>query len=298
MITGRDHPYSYNGKEFEESFNMNTFDLGARHFDPALGRFFVSDPMADFMPYQSPYSFGGNNPIALIDAYGLGPKPPRGKNWLSFIFGGIKNIGKGRNHRDRLNRRLSWNKIKIGPLTKKGGNGEGTEGKREMITPINSISKGIADIGGLDIDVPSIGDLDVPKPPVPKFRGRNIKATVKFEEQVGFSSNSDEFKKSGHSDKTLNDLVKTLKEYPQLTVLILGNSSSNSKPDGRTLNSSSTLNGRDVTLRDLQLARARAIEKFLIGRGINWRRVNVGNGEIRFEGESGRTTSFILKNNK
>ena len=68
--------FTYNGKEFDESLNLNTFDLGARHMDPALGRFMTIDPMADFVNYQSPYAVADNNPIQNIDFYGLGSKPP------------------------------------------------------------------------------------------------------------------------------------------------------------------------------------------------------------------------------
>jgi len=48
---------------------------------------------------------------------------------------------------------------------------------------------------------------------------------------------------------------------------------------------------------NLQLQRARAIEQFLIGKGIKSSRLKVGYGSIRYIGQRGRTTTFRIKNN-
>jgi hypothetical protein len=42
-------------------------------YDPALARWHVIDPLADFMPTITPYSYALNNPITYVDVYGLGP---------------------------------------------------------------------------------------------------------------------------------------------------------------------------------------------------------------------------------
>ena len=73
MINGTQNNFkTYNGKEWNQSLNLNTFDLGARQMDLALGRFMVIDPMADFVNNQSPYAVADNNLIGYVDSYGFG----------------------------------------------------------------------------------------------------------------------------------------------------------------------------------------------------------------------------------
>jgi len=50
---------------------LNEYDYGARFYDPALGRFLCSDPIADEFPWVSPYNYAENSPISNIDLYGL-----------------------------------------------------------------------------------------------------------------------------------------------------------------------------------------------------------------------------------
>ncbi|MGY3793778.1 DUF6443 domain-containing protein [uncultured Aquimarina sp.] len=69
-ITGREHPYSYNGKEEQDELGLAWLDFGARNFDPALGRFMNMDRYSEtFMPI-SPYQYGANNPILYLDYNG------------------------------------------------------------------------------------------------------------------------------------------------------------------------------------------------------------------------------------
>lgn len=56
-----DDKYKFNSREWQTELNLNVYDLGARHYNPALGRFMVIDPMADFVNYQSPYVMADNN---------------------------------------------------------------------------------------------------------------------------------------------------------------------------------------------------------------------------------------------
>ena len=63
-------PYKYNGKELDTKKGLNWYDYGARHYDAALGRWLVVDPLAEKDYLNSPYSYCGNNPIIRVDKNG------------------------------------------------------------------------------------------------------------------------------------------------------------------------------------------------------------------------------------
>ena len=74
--------YLYNGKEQQEQTNY--YDYGFRQMDAQLGRWHVTDAMAESYMSTSPYAYVMNNPISHIDVMGLymgggypytGPKP-------------------------------------------------------------------------------------------------------------------------------------------------------------------------------------------------------------------------------
>ena len=68
---GRDaQPYLYNGKEFIEAYGLNEYDSQARMYYAPIMRTTTMDPHAENNYHQSPYSWCGNNPIAIIDLDG------------------------------------------------------------------------------------------------------------------------------------------------------------------------------------------------------------------------------------
>ena len=69
-VTNNVQPYKYNGKEFDNKNGLNWYDYGARHYDAALGRWHVIDPMAEKYCTFTPYSYCVNNPIMYIDPDG------------------------------------------------------------------------------------------------------------------------------------------------------------------------------------------------------------------------------------
>gem|GEM_PF-1268552 len=63
--------YQYNGKELTQDLDLNWYAYGARHYDPAIGRFTGADPISDRFPQVSPYNYAENSPISNIDLWGL-----------------------------------------------------------------------------------------------------------------------------------------------------------------------------------------------------------------------------------
>lgn len=59
--------WKFGGKELSDEMDLNTYDFGARNYDPALGRWMNIDPLAEVMKNQSPFNYGFNNPVYFID---------------------------------------------------------------------------------------------------------------------------------------------------------------------------------------------------------------------------------------
>ena len=63
-------PYKYNGKEFDRMHGLNTYDYGARQYNPAFPSWDRIDPLAEEYYSVSPYAYCNNNPIRFIDPDG------------------------------------------------------------------------------------------------------------------------------------------------------------------------------------------------------------------------------------
>ena len=71
-LLGTDHqPYKYNGKELDLMHGLNTYDYGARQYDPILARWDRVDPLCEKYYEVSPYAYCGNNPVNAIDPNGM-----------------------------------------------------------------------------------------------------------------------------------------------------------------------------------------------------------------------------------
>ena len=65
--------YGYQGKELTSDLGLNLLDFHARQYDPLLGRFHSSDPMAMAVAGMSPYAGMVGNPVSYVDPDGRLP---------------------------------------------------------------------------------------------------------------------------------------------------------------------------------------------------------------------------------
>jgi len=70
FIASNKYRYGFNGKERDDEVKRlgNSYDFGARIYDPRLGRWFSVDPLAAKFPFSSPYIYADDNPIYYIIA--------------------------------------------------------------------------------------------------------------------------------------------------------------------------------------------------------------------------------------
>ena len=64
-------PHKYNGKEFDKMHGLNTYDYGARQYNPVTARWDRMDPLAEKYYSISPYAYCMNNPIIFVDPDGM-----------------------------------------------------------------------------------------------------------------------------------------------------------------------------------------------------------------------------------
>ncbi|PWK20034.1 RHS repeat protein, partial [Xanthomarina spongicola] len=81
---GVDHKYGFGGKEEQDEMELNMLDFGARMYDPAIGRWHVTDNLSELYFSNSTYVYALNTPLQAIDPDG---------NVVIFINGNHKGEG-------------------------------------------------------------------------------------------------------------------------------------------------------------------------------------------------------------
>src|SRR5690554_6111265 len=64
------YKYKFGRKEYQEEFDVNVYDFGARNYDATLGRWMNVDPLAMIYNQHSSYNYTLNNPIYFKDPDG------------------------------------------------------------------------------------------------------------------------------------------------------------------------------------------------------------------------------------
>jgi len=72
-ITGRPHPYGFNGMEYTQDLGLNHYEMDLRKYDPAIARWTGIDPVTHHS--MSTYNAFDNNPIFWADPSGSDSSP-------------------------------------------------------------------------------------------------------------------------------------------------------------------------------------------------------------------------------
>uniref|UniRef100_UPI00260E5C0F RHS repeat domain-containing protein n=1 Tax=uncultured Aquimarina sp. TaxID=575652 RepID=UPI00260E5C0F len=88
-----EHKYGFGGKEEQNELGLSWIDITARNYDPALGRWFVVDALAEHSNQidKSPYAYAWNNPVFFNDPDGNCPKCPKLPGFLNDAFSYLEN---------------------------------------------------------------------------------------------------------------------------------------------------------------------------------------------------------------
>src|SRR5690554_1563815 len=94
------YDYGFNGmlKDDEVKGEGNSYDFGARMYDPRVMRWLSRDPAARVYSNLSPYSFVANNPMIFVDPSGniIEPAPGLSENEKTEVTSLLKTLSEER----------------------------------------------------------------------------------------------------------------------------------------------------------------------------------------------------------
>ena len=107
---GLENKRKYNGIEFENDLDLNTYDAFFRELDPQTGRWWQIDPKIEKMEAWSPYASNYDNPITYSDPLGDEPyegpgDPPAKQGFFSKAWYNVVKPG------------MDWINANVNPVT-------------------------------------------------------------------------------------------------------------------------------------------------------------------------------------
>ena len=267
-ITAMPNRWKFNGVEETTDLGLNFYQTLFRGYDPSVGRFMQNDPLSDFMPGISTYSFGFNNPTNFGDPYGLAPDP------FTKLFRKIRLGVK------RLGQRIAGDK---NPQTViKTKDGEQGMKKREIARhrgepkPAPPVAKKNetppGPLKGMKEDPsfskPSIAQLK----PVDNSQQGGFPAGTRINfRNAPFGANSSVIRNPNQTDDFLRPIAETLKNDPTMAVTIQVRTNLNQNQLNQVINmNGGTNNG---TLNTLLTQRGQAIQRAILDLGADQRQV-------------------------
>ena len=134
-LNTQNYSFGFNGQiQDSEWMGGQSVAFEFRTQDARLGRFLSTDPLTAMTPWETPYAFAANSPVALIDWLGLSAGEPSSGGVQRYGF--WKKLGnwlKGKGYLNKANKYASENGIKESQI--KEGKGKVTISEDKLTSP-------------------------------------------------------------------------------------------------------------------------------------------------------------------